>query len=109
MNRREWMIATAALGAATMLPGIRNATPDNGRIVVDGLDTSILNEEFLELLRKGGVHCSHHSVESVVGYGSMHSFLDAHPDKMVLATSVADIEAAKAAGKIHPKDTVTGG
>ena len=32
---------------------------DTGRIVVDGLDTSAMNEEFIGQLRQGGVNCVH--------------------------------------------------
>jgi len=69
-------------------------------MVAEGLDTSVLNEEFLGLLKKGGVDSVHRTSGALIDYGIMHQFLDEHPDKIMLATTVSDIQSAKAAGKI---------
>ena len=91
-----------AVGASTLLPAgsvaaTRNEKP---RIVVNGLDTSLLNDEFVGLLRTGGVDSVHKSAGALIHYGQLHHNLDKHADNMVLATTVSDILAAKAAGKI---------
>ncbi len=36
----------------------------NDRLIVDGLDASIVNKEFVKLLRAGGVHCVHKSAHT---------------------------------------------
>jgi len=104
MNRREWLESTAFVGAAAALsaalPGVRNAWADSGRIVVDGLDTSVINAEYIDLLRKGGVHCIQRSAVEFTDFGFMHTLLDELADSMVLTTTVAEIQTAKADGKI---------
>jgi membrane dipeptidase len=77
---------------------------DSSRLIVDGLDVSLLDDAFLGLLHRGGVHCVHQTVGGVVGtyasfgkltFGSFYEFLDAHADQMVVATSVRAIRQAR--------------
>jgi membrane dipeptidase len=73
---------------------------DASGIVIDGLDVSLLNEEFVGLLRKAGVHCVHKSVGTFQSIGQVYTFVDEHPDDLTIAKTAADILAAREAGKI---------
>lgn len=106
MNRREFVQAAAATGAAVGLGESALAARDGqpaqprGRLVVDGLDTSVMNEGFLKLLRTGGAHCVHQSMGGLDSYGTLHDFLDAHQAEIVLATTVRGIHEAREQGKL---------
>jgi membrane dipeptidase len=103
MNRRELMTSMTAAGACALLPaGVLSAArmDSASRIVVDGLDTSVLNDEFIALLKKGGVNSVQKSEEQLSALGELHEFIDAHSDQLTFATTVADIRAARASGKI---------
>jgi len=71
-----------------------------GRLVVDGLDTSTPNAEFLKLLRTGGVDCVHKSVGDLQTTATYYGLAWQHRSEMVIAKSVADIRQAKREGKI---------
>src|SRR5262245_22869135 len=68
---------------------IHRSTP-----VVDGLDVSELDEKYLDLLRRGGVTCWHKSVASVDAFADCQNFVDAHADRVTVATTVAQIRQA---------------
>ena len=89
------MGASAARGANGQKPVVRSE-----RLVINGLDTSDINDEFLGLLREGGVHCSHVSLGDAYSYGSVLRFVDERPDKATIAKTAAQILAAKQAGKV---------
>ncbi len=78
----------------------------SGRIVVNGLAAGAagnLSKEYLQALRKGGVHCISKSVEYGIllqDIGLIYRFVDKHADEVVLARSVADIVAARQLDKI---------
>jgi membrane dipeptidase len=104
-TRRTMLSAGIATGVALGLSrGARSAPPAAVPTpIVDGLDVSLLDEAFLDLLRRGGVNCVHQTVGGVVGtyasfgkltFGSFYEFLDRHADRMTLATSVRDIRQA---------------
>lgn len=71
-----------------------------GRIVVDGLDTSAMNEEFIGQLRKAGVNCVHKSVGNALSFGPLLRFVDEHAADLVLARTTEEILQAKRDGKI---------
>jgi len=105
MDRREFLQGlTAAGGIATLGPTVAAArtgpTLQAGTIVVDGLDTSIVNEGFLQLLKTGGVDCVHKSMGDAASYGMMYGFLARHRDTILPAFSVKEIREAKAQGKM---------
>lgn len=84
-------------------------TTSASRLIVDGLDVSLLDDRFIDLLHQGGANCLHQTVGGVVGanasfgklsFGSFYEFLDAHADRMVVARSVREIRQAKLDGKI---------
>ena len=45
-------------------------------VVVDGLDVSALDENYLRLLSAGGVNCWHKSVDGLDGFSALYRFLD---------------------------------
>ncbi|HKX56310.1 MAG TPA: membrane dipeptidase, partial [Xanthomonadales bacterium] len=120
MKRRDCLIAT--LSAAAMLPAVRAyaqqavATPSatgydeskvrealevqRSTVVVDGLDGAALTEDYLKMLKVGGVDCWHQSVGGMSYFANLLSFCDQHSDKIVQAGTVAEIRQAREQGKI---------
>ena len=102
LNRRNFLGGLAAVGAAAGFSthpasaGVFDKKP----LIVDGLDTSTWSEAFIQMLRKGGVHCVHKSMGDTLSFGDTHYFIEQHSDDLVLAKSVADIVQAKKDGKI---------
>jgi membrane dipeptidase len=89
------VLTTSAGAAAAPHPG-----PNAGRLVVDGLDASAVNEEFLNLMRRGGVHCRHVTKLGYDSYPELYGFMDAHADEVVIARSVREIRQAHEQGKL---------
>jgi membrane dipeptidase len=73
---------------------------DSGRIVVDGLDASAMTDEFIGLLRQGGVNCVHKSVGHPYSFGPVLRFVDRHASDVVMARTAEQILQAKQNGKI---------
>ena len=104
VNRRHFLGGLAALGvgAVTGLPsrqaqaGLFNKKP----LIVNGLETSILDKKLVEMMRKGGVHCVHRSVGDAVSIGEIHYFIEKNSDDLMLAKTVADVYQAKKRGRI---------
>jgi membrane dipeptidase len=101
MHRRDFARAAAAsIALAGTAPRLsRQSASQDERIVVDGLDTSIVNEGFLALLATGGVDCVHKSMGDAATYAALYAFLHAHRDQVVPALSVKEIREAKRQGK----------
>ena len=106
VTRRTFLESTARMAAAGFL-GVRGLRPAPtgaqsrpGRLVVDGLDTSIINDEYLELIREGGAHCVHKSLGGLDTFAALEEFVAARPDEVVIARTVADIRQAHREGKI---------
>ena len=106
VTRRSFLGTAAGMAAAGFL-GVRGAWPARaeaqaapGRLVVDGLDTSIINDEYLELIRRGGAHCVHKSMGDLGTFAELHGFVEARPDEVVIAGTVAEIRQAHREGKI---------
>ena len=101
-NRRLFLGGLAAFSAATTLSpqqafaGLLDKKP----LIVDGLDTSTMDKDFVAMLRKGGVHCVHKSVGDALSIGRVYRFIDENSKDVILAKSVSDISRAKKAGKI---------
>ncbi|MEZ4585613.1 MAG: membrane dipeptidase [Gemmatimonadales bacterium] len=68
-------------------------------LVVDGLDTSIVNTGFLALLEQGGVDCVHKSMGDAASYASMYAFLAHHRETIVPAFTVREIRQAQRTGR----------
>jgi membrane dipeptidase len=92
-TRRDFVAALAALGLPRWIR-------QPNRLVVDGLDTSAINDEFLGLVRQGGVHCVHKTLFQEATFRDFHAFAAARTDSVVVATTVAEIRAARAANRI---------
>ncbi|MEE8513064.1 MAG: hypothetical protein V3S36_10510, partial [Acidiferrobacterales bacterium] len=104
MHRRDFVKSTA-IGAAASLTASSPLMADEAaaqasKIIVDGLDTSLMNEGFVGLLKTGGVDCVHQSMDGLPSYGAMYSFLDQHKNEIVPATTVREIREAKRQGKL---------
>ena len=69
-------------------------------VVVDGLNASPITEAHLERLKAGGVNCVVHGAWAIEGFADTYTFLDAHSDKIVPATTVREIRQARQQGKI---------
>ncbi len=101
MNRRQFaqtVAATAGLARIGDRPAA--ASVQSPRIVVDGLDTSIVNEGFLGLLKTGGVDCVHKSLGDPASYAATYGFLARHRDAIIPAVTVAEIREAKRQAKM---------
>src|SRR5678816_2169580 len=76
MDRRDFARASAAaIGLASAPRFAAQPGAQAPRIVVDGLDTSIVNEGFLELVATGGVDCVHKSLDNTATYAAIYAFL----------------------------------
>ena len=103
MDRRQFVESAAATAAALgfrpaeRAPGKSRARAE--RIVVDGLDTSVINEGFLDLLATGGVDCVHKSQGDPAYWATIYAFLARHRDRIVPAFTVKEIRDAKTQGR----------
>ena len=86
-----------ALGLSAAIPSLAFG---RDRMIVNGLDVSLLNGGFIDLLRKSGVNCVYTSAGGMFGFGSVSQFVDDNTNDVTLATSVKDIYRAKRQGKI---------
>jgi membrane dipeptidase len=68
--------------------------------VIDGLDTSVVNEEFLKQLRAGGVDCVHKSIGNLDGIADLYGFAYKHRKELVIAKTVGEILRARDDGKL---------
>jgi membrane dipeptidase len=71
-----------------------------GRLVVDGLDTSVVNDGFLDLVRQGGAHCVHKTLYRQDSFTALREFVGARPDRTIVATTTAEIREAHRTGRI---------
>ena len=72
-------------------------------LVVNGLDVSDLSEEYLGLIRKGGVDVWHKTIylpRSVRGFADVHNFVDDHSDEITVVGTVAEMHRAAGEDKI---------
>lgn len=102
MDRRSFLKSAAVTGAsAAFLNSVpRRAKAESKssspRIVVDGLNSSVLDEAFLDHMRKGGAHC----VVKGLSFGRAHDFVARNPKDITITTTVQEIRDAKDSGKI---------
>lgn len=102
MDRRHFMAGAAMAGAALATGAGRGEAAERSAagLIVDGLDTSIVNDQFLGLLRDGGVHCVHKTAHTIQDCGQILRFVDTRPDEVVMVRSVGEILAARESGRI---------
>ena len=129
MKRREFLHTTAAVGAAIAGAACRSPALERGAqglsreeaddrspqrdvwqvqrstIVVNGCDPSELSDQYLKMLKEGGVNCQQKSVGAggvgdIQLFADLYNFLDGHSDKIVPVTKVAQIREAYRQDKI---------
>ncbi len=104
LTRRDMLQSTAcavlstslAAGAATA--GKAETAAKNQRVVVDGLDNSALDDNFLKLMDEGGIDCVHTSIGDISSFARVHGIAQANK-RFAVAKTVADILQAKQDGK----------
>lgn len=103
-SRRELFRNAALLGAGSValagMPARAGVHTGSDALVVNGLDTSLLLDGFIDKLKQGGVHCVHKSVSGMESIGGLLAYVDDNPDVIALAKSVADIEGIAKSGRI---------
>ncbi len=102
LSRRAFMQSALSVGAlgALGLDVRASSSAGPGQLVINGLDTSVVNEGFLKLLRAGGVDCVHKSVGNLDGIAALYSFSYEHRKELVIAKTVAEILRARDEGKL---------
>src|SRR5690606_14015196 len=69
-------------------------------VVVDGLDGAAFTEEYLKMLKAGGVDCWHQSVGGFPAFAHLLTLLDQFPQTIVQTGTVREIKQARELGKI---------
>jgi membrane dipeptidase len=104
---------TGAADGSALSPAVLHSAAT----VVDGSTVIELSEEHLERIKRGGITAVNHTVtrpyadtiSALRQVNQCRRWIDKHPDQVVLALTVADIERAKAEGKeaviLGPQDT----
>jgi len=104
LSRRDFLRSSAAAGGtlatASLLGETVAAAQGRDHIVINGLDTSDVDEGFLEQLRAAAVTCSHVSIGGPYNYGPLLRFIDSHPKETMLVRAGADILNARREGKV---------
>ena len=99
-SRREILMGTAGAAAVGAMGLSRKAKASNGRLVVNGLEASLINPEYLDLARTGGADCVHKSIGDLNSVADIYGLCWQHSDRATVARSVAEIRQAKAEGKL---------
>jgi len=87
----EWVDASPA-SAGSPIDASRAHTPQGSSLVVDGLDPSNLQADYLDLLKAGGVDCWHQSLgPDLASFATLLSFLDTNKARIAQARSVREI------------------
>jgi membrane dipeptidase len=73
---------------------------ERSMLVVNGLDPSQLNEQYLQMLKAGGVSCWHRGAGDVQSFADTYNFIDRHKEQITVATTVKEIEQAHEDNKI---------
>lgn len=101
MDRRTFAHALAASAALPTILTRATPTPlQSTGLVIDGLDTSVVNEGFLGLMKAGGVNCVHKSMGDPTSYAATYAFLARHRDVILPVVSVREMRAAKGQGRM---------
>lgn len=96
-DRRAFIATTSAALASLALP-LRAQRKDG--LIVDGLDTSVINDGFLGIARQGGAECVHKTLFREDSFKEFHVWVEARRDRVAVATTVQGIRAAKASGRV---------
>ncbi|MEZ4586665.1 MAG: membrane dipeptidase [Gemmatimonadales bacterium] len=100
VSRRAML--SAAMGAAILARGDRGLfrSAQSNRLIVDGLDTSVVNDGFLDLVRKGGAHCVHKTLYREDSFTALRDFVAQRSDRATIATTVREIREARRSGRV---------
>ena len=60
-------------------------------LAIDGLDPSALTEEYLGMLREGGVTIWHKSMHGIRSFADAHNFVDSHSDEIRVVRTVEEM------------------
>lgn len=97
-DRREFILGALSIGAAGAISTVwakeaaRSDANEDAALVVNGLDPSSLDAEYLALLKAGGVSCWHRSIgDDFASFASLLRFCDEHKAQIAPAGSVSDI------------------
>ncbi len=113
VSRRSFVANALAASAVAASGSLASTAPEIGKtvkagdvqrstLVVNGLDPSRLNANYLGLLRSGGVNCWHHSVGGdFASFARLLNFFDKHKSQIAPARSVRDIR------QLHQKGTIS--
>ena len=69
-------------------------------LVIDGLDVSDLTEEYLGMLRVGGVSCWHKSMGGLRSFSDAYEFVAKHADEVTIVHTVKEVRQAHQEGKL---------
>lgn len=106
MVRREMLQGLAAAGLSAGVshhrePAGAPARGDEAPIIVEGLFAGTIRASHLKGMQQGGVHCGVAAGPSdMASYAALLTFFDQNRETLVQARTVAEIRAARAAGKI---------
>jgi membrane dipeptidase len=69
-------------------------------LVVNGLDSSVLNEKYIRMLKAAQATCSHFSTDDLQSFADLYNFLDRNSADIFVARTVKEIWRARMQGKI---------
>lgn len=71
-------------------------------LIINGLDSSILSEEYMEMMRDVGINCCHLSLDDtgLSGFSELHEFIDDHYERALLVKGIQDIFQSSKQGKL---------
>ncbi len=113
MERREFLGAAVAAGTAVGAgkaeavaagtagaPAGQPAPTPQQPIIIDGLSPSTLNDEYVGLVQQAGVTGWHKTLSEIHSFADAWRYVDENPDRILMATTAADLERAQAEGKV---------
>jgi len=99
-SRRAMIAGLLATGVHPWVRRLATAPRRADRLVVDGLETSVVNDGFLDLVRRGGAHCVHKTLYREDSFSALREFLADRRDRATVATTVREIRGAHGQGRI---------
>ena len=107
MKRRDFLRNAALAGGGVTFVARQDRSAIAARsdqetetIVVNGLDPSVLSEDYLGMQRAAGVNCWHVSMGDLRSFSDAHNFVDAHRQDITVVRTVREIRQAKRDGKL---------
>ena len=107
MHRRDFLARTGALaglaatrGTVAPAAGSPRGLQSPDRLVINGLDPSVLSKTYVEMQRAAGIDCWHISMDALGSFSAAYRFVDRHPELVTVITTVEQIHAAKRQRKL---------